>query len=108
MLKWCKVLLGRKFSELLYLSDEMISQVNFPALSGKAATLKEKHTRLSRQENAHDKLSSTICLTRVVTFKKENLCSLKLTNSNLWVSPLRLMAAAVSSAEVSKGQDKTN
>ena len=90
------------------MSDERISQVNFPALSGKAATLKEKHARLSKQENAHEKLSSTTHLTRVVMFKKENLCFLKLTNSNLWVSPLRLMAAAVSSAEVSEGQGKTN
>ena len=83
------------------MSDERISQTNFPALSGKAATLKEKHARLSKQENEHDKLSSTTLLTRAVMFKKENLSFLKLTNSNLWVIPLRLTAAAVSSAEES-------
>ena len=105
MLKWCKVLLGRKFSELLYLSDERISQVSFLALSGKAATLKEKHARLSKQENAHDKLSLTTRLARAVMFKKENLCSLKLTNSNLWVVSFRLKVAAISSAE-GKGQNK--
>ena len=108
MLKWWKVLLGRKPSEVLYLSDDRISQVNFPALSGKAATLKEKHARLSRQENAHDKLSSTTRLTRAVIFKKENLSSLKLTNSNLCGIELRLMAAAVLSTEVSKSKDKIN
>ena len=102
MLKWWKVLLGRKRSELLYLSDDRISQVNFPALSGKAATLKEKHARLSKQENAHDKLSSTTRLTKAVIFKKENLSSLKLTNSNFCGIALRLMAEAVSSIEVSK------
>ena len=107
MLKWCKVLLGRKFSEMLYLSVERISQTNFPALSGKAAMFKEKHARLSRQENAHDKLSLTKLLARVVMFKKENLCSLKITNSNLWVIPLRLTTTVVSSAEVSERQDKT-
>ena len=108
MLKWCKVLLGRKLSELLYLSDERISQVSFLALSGKAATLKEKHARLSKQENAHDRLSLTTRLARAVMFKKENLCSLKLTNSNLWVIPLRLTATAASSAEASERQNKTN
>ena len=108
MLKWWKVLLGRKPSELLYLSDDRISQVNFPALSGKAATLKEKHARLSKQENAHDKLSSTTRLTRAVIFKKENLSSLKLTNSNFCDIALRLMAAAVLSTEVSKSKDKIN
>ena len=41
--------------------------------------LKEKHTRLSKQENEHDKLSSTTCLTRAVIFKRENLSSLKFT-----------------------------
>ena len=87
------------------LSNEMISQVNFPALSGKAAMLKEIHTMLSKQENEHDKLSSTTRLTRAVMFKKENLCSLKLTNSNLWVVPLRVKAAAASSAE-GKRQNK--
>ena len=84
------------------MSDDRISQVNFPALSGKAATLKEKHARLSKQENAHDKLSTTTRLTRAVIFKKENLSSLKLTNSNFCGIALRLMAAAVSSTEVSK------
>ena len=108
MLKWCKALLGRKFSELLYLSDERISQTNFPASSGKAARLKEKHARLSKQENTHDKMSWTTRLARAVMFKKENLCCLRLTNSNLWVIPLRLTATVVSSAEVSKRQDKTN
>ena len=78
-------------------------------MSGKAATLKEKHARLSKQENAHDKLSSTTRLARAVMFKKENLCSLKLTNSNLWATiPLRLIATAVSPPEVSERQDKTN
>ena len=57
MLMWWKVLLGREFSEQLHLSDESILHANFPALSGKAAKLKEKHARLSKQENAHDKLS---------------------------------------------------
>ena len=90
---------------MLYLSDERISQTNFPALSGKAAKLKEKHARLSKQENAHDKLSSTTRFTRAVMFKKENLSSLKFTNSNLWVIPLRLMPMAVSSSEVN---DKTS
>ena len=84
------------------MSDDKISQVNFPALSGKAATLKEKHARLSKQENAHDKMSATTGLTRAVIFKKENLSSLKLTNSNFCGIALRLMAAAVSSTEVSK------
>ena len=105
MLKWSKVLLKRKFPEFLYLSDERISQTNFPALSGKAAKLKEKQAKLSKQENAHDKLSSTTRLTRAVMFKKENLSSLKFTNSNLWVIPLRLMPMAVSS---SKENDKTS
>ena len=82
------------------MSDDRISQVNFPALSGKAATLKEKHARLSKQENAHDKLSTTTRLSRAVIFKKENLSSLKLTN--FCGIALRLMAAAVSSTEVSK------
>ena len=62
--------------------------------------LKEKHARLSKQENAHDKH-----LTRAVMFKKENLCFIKLTNSNLWVIPLRPTAMAVSS---SQENDKTN
>ena len=92
---------------MLYLSVERISQTNFPALSGKAAMFKEKHARLSRQENAHDKLSLTTRLARAVMFKKENLCSLKLTNSKLWVIPLRLTTTVVSSAEVSERQDKT-
>ena len=105
MLKWCKTLLGRKFSELLYLSDERISQTNFPALSGKAAKLKEKHANLSKHENAHDKLSSTTRLTRAVMFKKENLSSWKFTNSNLWIIPLRLTRMAVSFSEEN---DKTN
>ena len=105
MLKWCKALLGRKFSELLYLSDERISQTNFPALSGKAAKLKEKHAWLSKQENAHDKLSSTTRLTRAVIFKKENLSCWKFTNSNLWNIPLRLTRMAVS---FSGENDKTN
>ena len=77
MLKWWRVLLGRKFSELLYLSDERISQVNFPALSGKAAMLKEKHFWLPKQENAHDKLSLTTRLARAMIFKTENLSSWK-------------------------------
>ena len=105
MLKWWKTLLGRKFSELLYLSDERISQTNFPALSGKAAKLKEKHAKLSKHENAHDKLSSTTRLTRAVMFKKENLSSWKFTNSNLWIIPLRLTRMAVSFSEEN---DKTN
>ena len=105
MLKWCKVLLKRKFSELLYLSDARISQTNFPALSGKAAMLKEKHAWLSKQENAHEKLSSTTRLTRAVMFKKENLSSWKFTNSNLWIIPLRMTGMAVS---FSKENDKTN
>ena len=107
MLKWCKVLLGRKFSELLYLSDERILQTNFPASSGKAARLKEKHAKLSKQENTHDKLSLTTRLARAVMFKKENLCCLRLTNSNLWAIPLRLTATVVSSAEVSERQENT-
>ena len=90
------------------MSDERISQVSFLASSGKAATLKEKHARLSKQVNAHDKLSLTTRLARAVMFKKENLCSLKLTNSNLWVIPLRLTATAISCAEVSERQDKPN
>ena len=53
-LKWWKFLLGRNFSELLYLSDDRISHVKFPALSGKAAKLKEKHAKLLKQENAHE------------------------------------------------------
>ena len=105
MLKWCKELLWRKFSKLLYLSDERISQTNFPASSGKAAKLKEKHARLSKQENAHDKLSSTTRLTRAVMFKKESLSCWKFTNSNLWNIPLRLTRMAVSFSEEN---DKTN
>ena len=61
--------------------------------------LKEKHAKLSKQENAHEKLSSTTRLTRAVMFKKENLSSLKFTNSNLWFIPLRLMPMALSSSE---------
>ena len=76
-------------------------------MSGKAATLKEKHSRLSKQENAHDKLSLTTRLARAVMFKNENLCSFKSANSNLLVIPLRLTATAVSSAEASERQDKT-
>ena len=87
------------------MSDERISQTNFPALSGKAAKLKEKHAKLSKQENAHEKLSSTTRLTRAVMFKKENLSSLKLTNSNLWNIPLRLTHMAVS---LSEENDKAN
>ena len=85
LLKWWKVLLGRKFSELLYLSDVRISQVNFPAMSGKAATLNEKHARFFKQENAHDKLFSTTRLTRAVIFKKKNFAFLKLPKS---ISPV--------------------
>ena len=87
------------------MSDERISQTNFPALSGKAAMLKEKHARLSKQENAHDKLSSTTRLTRAVMFKKDNLSSLKFTNSNFLFIPLRLAAVAVSFSEEN---NKTN
>ena len=72
ILKWWKFLLGRKPLELLYLSDDRISQINFPALSGKAAKLKEKHARLFKQENAHDKLFPATRLTRAVIFKWEN------------------------------------
>ena len=86
----------------------VIVLVRRQALSGKAATLKEKHARLSKQENVHDKLSLTTRLTRAVIFKEENLSSLKLTNSNFWGIALRLMAAAVSSTEVSKIRDKLN
>ena len=67
--------------------------------------LKEKHARLPKQENAHDKLSSTTRLTRAVMFKKDNLSSLKFTNSNFWFIPLRLAAVAVSSSEEN---NKTN
>ena len=41
-------------------------------------------------------------------FKKENLSSLNLTNSNFCVPSLRLIATAFSSAEVSKRRDKKN
>ena len=99
MLKWWKVLLGRKFSELLYLSDVSISQVKFPALSGKAARLKEKHARFFKQENAHDKLFSTTRLTRAVMFKKENFASLKLTKSISRVFTFWLIIAPVWSAK---------
>ena len=97
-----KSLAWEKALRVIVLVRRHNSQVNFPALSGKAATLKEKHARLSKQENAHDKMSATTRLTRAVIFKKENLSSLKLTNSNFCVIALRLMAAAVSSTEVSK------
>ena len=90
---------------MLNLSEERISHTNFPALSGKAAKLKEKHAKLPKQENAHDKLSSTTRLTKAVMFKKENLSSLKVTNSNLWITPLLLMPMAVSSSEEN---DKTS
>ena len=71
-------MLGREPLELLYLSDDRISQVNFPALSGKAAKLKEKHARLFKQENAHDKLLSAKRLTRAVMFKWENFSSFEI------------------------------
>ena len=59
------------------MSDDRISHVNFPALSGKAATLKEKHARLFKQENVLEKLFWATRLTIAAMFKWENFSSMK-------------------------------
>ena len=73
------------------MSDVRISQVNFPALSGKAATRKEKHAKFSKQEKAYSELSSTTILARAVMYKKESFSSMKLTQSIPGVFTSRLI-----------------